>query len=83
MSRAHHRAGYGVTVMSPIFKNNGTAAGILYVDDTNLWAEMNVEDDLAETAYKAQEGVSFCKATPYLLTEEPCTWINVSEQYNT
>ena len=34
-------------------------AGILYVDDTNLWAGMEEEEDLDKAMYDAQESVAF------------------------
>ena len=58
MSQAHKRAGHGVTVTSPISKKSCTKAGLLFVDDTNLWAGMDRDEDLDTTVYKAQEAIN-------------------------
>lgn len=48
------------------------------MDNTNLWVGMNAEDNLEETVYKAQEGVSFWGnaliATGGALNLDKCKW---------
>ena len=46
MMEAHKREGHGVTVTTPILKKSTKTAGILFVDDTNLWAGLDSEKDL-------------------------------------
>ena len=58
MLRAQHTAGHGITVTSPISKKSCKMAGILYVDDTNLWAGMEEDDDLEGAVAKAQDSVT-------------------------
>ena len=41
MIGAHKKEGHGVTVTAPIFKKSTTSAGIWFVDDTNLWADLD------------------------------------------
>ena len=52
--------------------------GLLYVDDTNLWAGMRKEDCLEETAHKGQEAVNTwgknLMATGGDLNPEKCNW---------
>ena len=78
MLRAHCKAGHGVTVTSPISKKTCKQLGILYVDDTNLWAGLSAEDDLDTATYKAQEGIdSWGKlliATGGVLNPDKCKW---------
>ena len=53
-------------------------AGILYVDDTNLWAGMEEEEDLDKAVYDAQESVAFWSrsliATGSALNPGKCKW---------
>lgn len=78
MLRAHHREGHGVTVRSPISGKECTQAVLLYVDDTNLWAGMDPEDDLADVADKAQRSINcwgeLLIATGGALKPEKCKW---------
>ena len=78
MIRAQHRAGHGVTVKCPISKKSCRKVGILYVDDTNLWAGLTPDDDLIGTVAKAQEGVNcwgdLLMATGGSLNPKKCFW---------
>ena len=78
MLGAHRRAGHGITVTSPISRKTCTKAGILYVDDTNLWAGLTQDDDLPEAAAKAQEGITswgdLLMATGGALNPTKCFW---------
>ena len=78
MIRAKYTAGHGITVTTPILKESCTMVGILYVDDTNLWAGMEEEDDLDKAVYKAQESVAFWGrsliATGGVLNPGKCKW---------
>ena len=78
MLRAHRREGHGVTVTSPISKKSCKKAGLLYVDDTNLWAGMSAEDSLDDVVYKAQESIQcwgeLLMATGGALNPEKCHW---------
>ena len=58
MIRAQHKEGHGITVTLPISGKTKKMTGLLYVDDTNLWANLNREDDLEETVHKGQEAVN-------------------------
>ena len=53
-------------------------AGILYVNNTNLWAGMEEENDLDEAVYKAQESMAFWGrsfiATGRALNLGKCKW---------
>ena len=57
MLSAHRKVGHDVTVTRPISKKACKQSGILYIDNTNLWAGLSAEDDLDATNYKAQEGI--------------------------
>ena len=74
----HRKEGHGVTVTSPISKKTSRKAGILYVDDTNLWAGMNAKDSLDEVVHKAQESINcwgeLLMATGGALNPEKCNW---------
>lgn len=48
---------HGITIRSPISRKEIRQVGILYVDDTNLWAGMEEDDDALSASYKAQRGV--------------------------
>ena len=81
MLRAQHKAGHGITVTTLISKESCTmaaVAGILYVDDTNLWAGMEEEEDLDKAVYKAQVSVAFWGrsliATGGALNPGKCKW---------
>ena len=78
MLRTHRREGHGVTVRSPISGKECTQAGLLYVDDTNLWAGLDSEDDLADVADKAQRSINcwgkLLIATGGALKPEMCKW---------
>jgi len=78
MIRAQHKAGHGVFVESPISKKSCSKAGILYVDDTNLWAGLTRDDDLLQTAAKAQDSINswgeLLKATGGSLNPKKCFW---------
>merc|ERR1712177_143077 len=78
MLRAQHSAGHTVTITTPISKKSIKAAGILYVDDTNLWVGLNENNTLEDVVYKAQEIVSFWGnsliATGGALNPEKCKW---------
>ena len=78
MLRAHRREGHGVTVTSPISKKTCKKAGLLYVDDTNLWAGMSAEDSLDDAVYKAQESIQcwgeLLMATGGALNPKKCHW---------
>ena len=78
MLGAQHRAGHTVTLTTPISKKSIKTAGILYVDDTNLWVGLNGDDDLYDVVHKAQESVSFWGnsliATGGALNPEKCKW---------
>ena len=43
---------------TPISKKSTKTAGILFVDDTNLWAGLDSEKDLETAVWEAQEGVN-------------------------
>ena len=49
---------HGITIRCPISKKSIQQVGIIYVDDTNLWAGMEEQDDAISAAHKAQEGVN-------------------------
>ena len=78
MLRAHRRQGHGVTVRSPISGKTCTQAGLLYVDDTNLWAGMDPDADLAEVADEAQRSIDcwgkLLIGTGGALKPEKCKW---------
>ena len=78
MIRAQQRAGHGVTVKCPISKKTCRKVGILYVDDTNLWAGLTPDDDLIGTADKAQKGIDcwgeLLMATGGSLNPKKCFW---------
>ena len=78
MIRAQRKAGHGVTVTSPISKKSCRKVGILYVDDTNLWAGLTPDDDLIGTTAKAQDGVNcwgdLLMATGGSLNPKKCFW---------
>ena len=78
MIRAQHRAGHGVTVKCPISKKSCRKVGILYVDDTNLWAGLTPDDDLIGTMAKAQDGINcwgeLLMATGGSLNPKKCFW---------
>ena len=78
MLRAHRKAGHGVTVTSSISKKTYKQSGILYVDSTNLWAELSAEDNLDAAIHKVQEGIdSWGKlliATGGVLNPDKCKW---------
>ena len=56
MLNAQKAEGHGITITTPISKKSASQAGILFVDDTNLWAGMAEDDDLVTAMIKAQEG---------------------------
>ncbi|KAL7540019.1 hypothetical protein ACHAXR_009797 [Thalassiosira sp. AJA248-18] len=56
--RVQRRNRHGITIRSPISKKQIHQVGIIYVDNTNLRAGMEEEDDLHTTTYKAQEGAN-------------------------
>ena len=58
MLNAQRRAGHVVNITSPISKQSTSQAGIVFVDDTNLWAGLDEDDDAESAAYKAQQGVT-------------------------
>ena len=58
MTRVHKREGHGVTVTTPISKKSCTKAGLLFVDDTNLWVGLDNSEDVDAVAYDAQEGIN-------------------------
>ena len=58
MLNAQRRAGHVVNITSPISKQSTSQAGIVFVDDTNLWAGLDEDDDAKSAAYKAQQGVT-------------------------
>ena len=78
MLGAQHRAGHTVTLTTPISKKSIKTAGILYVDNTNLWIGLNGDDDVYDVVQKAQESVSFWGnsliATGGALNPEKCKW---------
>ena len=45
-------------VTTPISKKSTKTAGILFVNDTNLWAGLDSEKDLETAVWEAQEGVN-------------------------
>ena len=75
---AHRKAGHGVTVTSPISKKICKQSGLLYVNNTNLWAGLSAEDDLDAEIYKAQKEIeSWGKlliATGGALNPAKCKW---------
>ena len=52
--------------------------GLLYVDDTNLWAGLNKEDDMLDVVNKGQEAVTswgkLLIATGGDLNPQKCNW---------
>ena len=44
-------------IISPLSQKTLDQIGILYVDDTNLWAGLEEDDDLELVTFKGQEGV--------------------------
>ena len=78
MLRAQHSAGHTVTITTPISKKSIKTAGILYVDDTNLWVGLNENSSLEDAVYEAQEAVSFWGnsliATGGALNPDKCKW---------
>ena len=78
MIRAQHSAGHGITVTSPISGKTKKMIGLLYVDDTNLWAGLNKEDDMLNVVNKGQEAVTswgkLLMATGGDLNPEKCNW---------
>ena len=59
MLHVKHSAGHTVTITTPISKKSIKTAGILYVDETNLWVGLNENSTLEDAVYEAQEAVSF------------------------
>ncbi|MGB0809178.1 MAG: reverse transcriptase domain-containing protein, partial [bacterium] len=55
---AQRRSGHGITIECPITRKSVRQVGILYVDDTNLWAGLDEDDDLFSTAAKGQASIS-------------------------
>ena len=46
-----------INIVSPILKKSIKQVRIEYVDDTNLWARLEDNDDLLFATQKGQEGV--------------------------
>ena len=46
-----------MTVTSPISKKSCRKAGLLYVDDTSLWAGMDRDEDLDSAVLKVQAAI--------------------------
>ncbi|KAL7523098.1 hypothetical protein ACHAXR_000025, partial [Thalassiosira sp. AJA248-18] len=63
---------------SPISKKSIKQVGILYVDDTNLWAGLDERDDLATVAMAGQEAVDqwgeSLQAVGGALNPDKCSW---------
>ena len=79
MILAQHSAGHGITVTSPISGKSKKMIGLLYVNNTNLWAGLNKEDDMLDVVNKGQEAVTswgkLLMATGGDLNPEKCNWI--------
>ena len=58
MLNAQRQAGHVINITSPISKQSTSQAGIVFVDDTNLWAGLDEDDDAESATYKAQQGVT-------------------------
>ena len=58
MIRAQHQLGHGVTVETPITKRKVKQVGVCYVDDNNMWAGLDADDDVISTQYKGQQSVN-------------------------
>ena len=50
--------GHGIRITSPISQKSIKQAGIVFIDDTNLWSGLEDEDDLLSAAHKGQEDVN-------------------------
>ena len=50
--------GHGIRITSSISQKLIKQAGIVFVDDTNLWSGLEDEDDLLSAAHKGQEDVN-------------------------
>ena len=55
---AQKRCQHGITIKSPISKQQIKQIGILYVDNTNLWAGLLEDNVLDLVAAKGQEGAT-------------------------
>ena len=56
--RVQQRMGHGIHIISPISQKSLKQAGIVFVNDTNLWSGLEDEDDLLSAAHKGQEDVN-------------------------
>ena len=71
--------GNGIHIRSPISQKSIKQVGIVYVDNTNLWARLEDDDNIISATQKGQEDVNMQGA---LLQEDggtlqppKCTWI--------
>ena len=75
---AQHRHRHGITIEAPISKRTIKQVGILYVDDTNLWAGLDESLDDLDTCQRGQEGIeqwgTALMATGGALNPAKCAW---------
>ena len=55
---AQRHSGHGIDIVSPISGTKQNQVGILFVDDTNLWAGLGEDDDAASTLAKGQDSIT-------------------------
>ena len=75
---AQHRYRHGITIEAPISKRRIKQVGILYVDDTNLWAGLDESLDELDTCMAGQESIEqwgqSLMSTGGALNSEKCGW---------
>jgi endonuclease/exonuclease/phosphatase family metal-dependent hydrolase len=77
MINAQKNRGHGVEIECPISKKSINQVGILYVDDTCLWAGLGEDDDVFTTGHKGQTAIddwgTSLNATGGLLKGDKCS----------
>ena len=55
---AQKHCGHGIDIVAPISGKKHNQVGILFVDDTNLWAGLGEDDDVDSTMAKGQDAIN-------------------------